>query len=112
MVPKKTIVDGITFQSLGEAAYYEDLKLQESLKLIKLVELQPKVYLTKAKILYKPDFLIEEMGKFIYIDFKGHATPSFNIKARLWAHYGKGKLRIVIRKNGKFIVKKEIDPIS
>ena len=108
---KRTTIEGITFDSIGESQYYQELKLQESLKLIKFIELQPKVYLTDARILYKPDFLIEEMGKLIYVDFKGMSTPSFNIKARLWKHYGPGKLRIVIKKGKKFIIKKEIDAI-
>jgi len=109
---KRTTIDGIKFDSMGEAAYYEDLKLQEALNLIKIIELQPKIYLTDARILYKPDFLIEEMGKFIYIDFKGVETPVFKLKAKLWMHYGPGPLRIIVKWGKKFVLKKTIECMS
>jgi predicted nuclease of restriction endonuclease-like RecB superfamily len=60
--------------------------------------LQPKIYLSGAKILYKPDFLIEENGKLIYVDVKGFTTPIFAIKKRLWKFYGPSILRIVTGK--------------
>lgn len=100
----KTTVDGIRFDSKAEANYYLHLKFLESKNIIKIVEIQPKRYMTEAKILYKPDFLIIENGKLIYIDVKGMITPVFAIKARLWVHYGAGTLRLV--KNGK--ITKEI----
>jgi len=94
---KKTTIDGYTFDSKFEAAFYLQLKIREKAGRIKILELQPKVYLTKAKILFKPDFLIEENGKKIWIDVKGFAAPVFNIKKRLWKHYGPGELQIVYR---------------
>ena len=96
----KTIIDGIKFDSRTEAEYYTILKHQFNNNLITKLELQPKIYLTKAKILYKPDFLIERDGKEIYIDVKGMKTPVFNLKARLWKCYINAELHIIV-KNGR-----------
>ncbi len=102
----KTTVDGIRFDSKAEAEYYLELKING----VKIEEMQPKVYLSKAKILYKPDFVIIEDGKRVWIDVKGAATPVFNLKARLWKAYGPGDLRIVKRVKNAFIIDKTINP--
>ena len=95
---KKTIIDGITFDSKMEARYYLGLKLRAKAGEIEIISLQPKVYLTEAKILYKPDFFIWEKGVGnIYIDVKGPTTPVFKIKMRLWKKYGPGILRVVYK---------------
>jgi hypothetical protein len=93
----KTTIDGITFDSKFEASYYAQLKLLEKTGKVKIIELQPKVYLTEARILYKPDFLIEENGVLTWIDVKGMPTPGFNVKKRLWRYYGPGELRIIYK---------------
>lgn len=103
---KKTIVDGINFDSKAEARYYTELKLREQAGEIEIIEIQPKVYLTDARILYKPDFLIREtQGPKVWIDVKGFETPVFKIKKKLWAHYGPGRLDIV---NGRNVVSVEV----
>lgn len=104
----KTVIDGIKFDSKAEAAYYLVLKRQFETNVITKLEMQPKVYLTKAKILYKPDFLIERNGEEIYIDVKGVKTPVFNLKARLWKCYTNAVLEIVIKSGRRFIVDKVI----
>ena len=95
----KTTVDGIKFDSKAEAEYYIHLLNLQKIGDVKIIALQPKVYLTEARILYKPDFLIEENGRSVYIDVKGYRHPVFQIKKRLWVHYGQGVLRII--RNGK-----------
>jgi hypothetical protein len=104
---KKVVIDGHKFDSKFEAWVYQNLVLKEVFG--KLVELQPKVYMTKAKILMKPDFLLlDKYGKRVYLEAKGFKTPVFNLKARLWKHYGDGKL-IVVQKSGKtYKITKEI----
>lgn len=97
----KTVVDGIKFDSKAEASYYVHLLNLQKIGDLKIISLQPKVYLTDARILYKPDFLIEEDDKLVYIDIKGFITPVFAIKKRLWVHYGQGTLRLI--KNYKTI---------
>lgn len=91
----KTTIDGIVFDSKAEGECYRILKLMERNRQIKFIERQPVVIMTLAKIKYIPDFLIEEQGRRIYIDVKGHKTKDFNLKARLWEYYGKGTLRLL-----------------
>jgi predicted nuclease of restriction endonuclease-like RecB superfamily len=94
---KKTTIDNIKFDSKAEANYYLYLKQKENLGIIEILETQPKVYLTDARILYKPDFLylIRGVGKKVYVDVKGFSTPVFQIKKRLWKFYGPENLEIV-----------------
>lgn len=107
---KRTEVDGITFDSKAEAEFYQYLRFLErkSKGQLEIISMQPKVYLTEAKILYKPDFLIREINDLVYIDVKGMTTPVFNLKARLWVHYGAGLLRLVKKKGRDFEIIKEI----
>lgn len=93
--------DGKKFDSAGEASYYRFLKMQQLQGKLKILALQPKVYLTDARILYKPDFLVEYPdGKKDFIDFKGMKTAIFQLKKRLWEFYGEGNL-ILIKYNRK-----------
>jgi len=105
---KKTYVDGIKFDSKAEAEYYTLLLYKQKIGELKILELQPKVYLTQSKILYKPDFLIKEGRDRYYVDVKGPETPVFRIKMRLWVHYGQGKLKLVKKRNRAFQVYKTI----
>jgi hypothetical protein len=96
---KKTEADGIKFDSKAEALFYRELLFRKKIGEIKTLELQPKIYLSKAKILYKPDFfVIQSSGKEYFVDVKGFKTPVFNIKARLWQSYMDRPLIII--KNG------------
>lgn len=52
--------------------------------------LQPKVYLTKAEILYKPDFFCDG----IYFEMKGRESAVWRIKRRLWKFYGPSELHV------------------
>ena len=89
-----TEVDGIRFASKAEAALYVYLK---ATLFPSRIALQPKIYLTRAKILYKPDFECDG----VYYEMKGFATPSFNLKKRLWTYYGAGNLHIFKMKGSK-----------
>jgi len=92
---QKTIVDGITFDSKAEAAYYyllkqkkiSNFKMQESFVIHDAFSLNGKRYQT---IKYKPDFTFYDDGKLVkVIDVKGKRTADFNIKAKLFAkRYG------------------------
>lgn len=77
------------FDSRGEARRAAQLRQREQCGLIRDLEFQPKVYLTDARILYRPDFAYTQAdGVRVMEDFKGVETPVFRLKARLWAHYG------------------------
>jgi len=94
---KKTMVDNIIFDSKAEAEYYIMMKPTGM-----ILELQPKVYMTRSKILLRADFLIQEGDEKVWIDVKGHPTPVANLKKRLWKHYGPGLLRWVKKKGCGF----------
>jgi len=94
---KKIYIGVHKFDSKLEAKIYQELCLREKSGEIKILELQPKVYLTLAKILMKVDFLILDGKERVYIEAKGMATAVFQIKKRLWRYYGDGTLRIVFK---------------
>lgn len=91
---KKTKVNGITFDSKAEAAYYEQLLEQKKAGEIKDFELQPKFLLQPAlrkngqtfrAIHYIADFkVINNDGSVAIIDVKGVETEAFKIKRKLF----------------------------
>lgn len=108
---KKTEVDGIVFDSKAESEYYSYLKMLELSRRLNILELQPTVFLTDARLVMRLDFLIyDERGK-VWIDVKGFETPVFKIKKRLWKHYGPGRLELVKKSrkiNGGFNIIDEV----
>lgn len=106
---KKCEVFGQKFDSLAEGEYYAELLNLKACGDIVEIQLQPKVYLTTAKVLYKPDFYVKDkFDRVWYVDVKGMATPVFNIKKRLWKHYGDAPLRIVKKVRGGFELIEEV----
>lgn len=91
---KKTVIDGITFDSKREANRYTELKLMEQAGLIKDLVLQPKFLLqdkfkyrgrTYRKIEYLADFSYFSVEDDILIveDVKGVKTDVFRLKEKL-----------------------------
>jgi hypothetical protein len=93
---RKTNHAGHSFASRGEAGLYDYIRALEQSREAKLKQVQPQVYLSDARILYKPDFLIEDLklGQDVWLEFKGFETPEWRIKRRLWMFYGPGLLRV------------------
>jgi hypothetical protein len=98
---KKTVVDGITFDSQAEANRYSQLKLLQRAGEIRNLELQPSFEIipsyqhpvTGEKIraaYYKADFRITwKDGKVTVEDVKGMKTPIYKLKKKLIeAKYG------------------------
>lgn len=92
---KKTVVDGIEFDSLREADRYCELKLLEKAKEIRNLELQPRFLLqekfkdkqgvTHRKIEYVADFMyVDNDGKKIVEDVKGVMTDVYKIKKKMF----------------------------
>jgi hypothetical protein len=112
---KKKTVGDITFDSILEADLFGHLMLLSHAGEISLVERQPKVYLTTARILYKPDFSAIEVrsGERIWFEAKGFETAVWRLKLRLWkAGYGPGRLRIYKRAGRGIEMTNEITPQS
>nr|DAF46547.1 MAG TPA: Endonuclease [Myoviridae sp. ct1ba2] len=92
---KKTVVDGIEFDSIREADRYCELKLLEKAKKIRNLELQPRFLLqdkfkdkqgnTHRKIEYVADFLyIDKLGRNIVEDVKGVLTDVYKLKKKMF----------------------------
>lgn len=85
---RKTVVDGITFDSKAEAAYYAGLKRRETLGEIANVELQRPFVLVAGDGqlvgVYKADFAFDDLveGRWRVIDVKGHDTALSRFKRK------------------------------
>jgi hypothetical protein len=83
---KKTVVDGIKFDSMAEAARYGVLKVVQSAGLITDLRLQVPYTITvngKKICRYVADFVYIENGKEVVEDVKGMKTPVYNLKKKL-----------------------------
>lgn len=93
---RKTIVDGITFDSQKEAYRYGELKLLELAGEISCLKLQPRFVLQpgfrdkngkrQSPISYVADFQYVENGIPIIEDVKGMETPVFRLKKKLFLY--------------------------
>lgn len=91
---KKTIIDGIKFDSKKEAERYRELKLMEKAKMIFDLELQPSFELiptqkyngeTLRKVKYIADFKYKDLaGDIVVEDTKGFKTVDYIIKKKLF----------------------------
>jgi hypothetical protein len=95
---KRTVVDGQSFPSKLEADVYCHLKMLEKAGELEELVRQPTVYLTDAKISYKPDFQCSipriktddgiRIWGTVYIEAKGLETERYRLIKKLWKHYG------------------------
>ena len=91
---KKTVLDGIRFDSKKEAKRYNELRTLEKLKVISNLRLQvPYVLIEKSiygrSIKYLADFVYLKDGETVVEDCKGVRTPVYRLKKRLMAEkYG------------------------
>lgn len=96
---KKTVVDGITFDSKREADRYlvlksmeedgtiEDLRRQVRYELVPAFDVDGKHY---RPVFYVADFVYVEDGKEVVEDVKGMRTDTYRLKSKLFARrYGK-----------------------
>ena len=96
---KKTVVDGITFDSKREAERYlvlkgmeedgtiEDLRRQVRYELIPAFDVDGRHY---RPVYYVADFVYVEDGKEVVEDVKGMITDVYRLKSKLFARrYGK-----------------------
>lgn len=90
---KKTVVDGITFDSKKEANRYLELKMLEESGAIQDLQRQVKYVLIPSQRIngkvverecsYKADFVYKENGKTIVEDTKGFRTTDYRIKRKM-----------------------------
>ena len=96
---KKTIVDGITFDSKKEANRYGVLRLLERAGKISHLQRQVKYILIPkqtdpetGKVLerecsYVADFVYDENGKTVVEDVKGCRTPDYKLKRKMMLYF-------------------------
>lgn len=96
---KKTVVDGIKFDSKAEARRYMVLRGMEERGEIKYLQLQPEFELQPRytspdghvvrALKYRADFSYMEDGKFVVEDVKGIKTQVYKLKKKLFEYkYG------------------------
>lgn len=109
---KKVDHAGYRFDSKLEAALFDQLKLRERAGEIKDIQAQDTIYLTAARIMYKPDFKYFDLasGEFEWAEAKGLETSDYRIKRRLWMHYGPGKLHVFKGAHSRLIHSETIIP--
>lgn len=104
---------GFSFASKFESAVYDMLYLLKLAGEIKTIQCQDVVYLTLARVIYKPDFKCTRPdGSVFWVEAKGFETAEWRIKRRLWMHYGPGDLHIYMGKHAKPILKEIIQSNS
>jgi hypothetical protein len=90
---RKTVVDGITFDSKKEAARYQELRLMERAGLIRDLKRQVKYELIPKQpgeraVKYTADFTYTEDGETVVEDVKGVKTRDYVLRRKLllWRH--------------------------
>jgi Protein of unknown function (DUF1064) len=78
---KKTIVDGIKFDSKKESDYYVQLKLEESAGLIDYF-LRQVPFDLPGNIKYRVDFMVVYQSSIKYVDVKGYMTSISKMKIK------------------------------
>lgn len=113
---KKTLVDGITFDSKMEARYYSYLNLLKANGIVEDFEMQKEFVLldsfkkngkTIRAIKYKADFVVYyKDGRIEVIDIKGAITKEFAIKRKLFEkRYSDLTLKLLTYKSGQWVEK-------
>lgn len=87
---------GISFASKLESSLHDHLLMLEKAGEIRDIQLQKRVKLTEAEIVYIPDFCAVDVktGQTVYYESKGYETEVWLIKKKLWRFYGLGPLFI------------------
>lgn len=110
---KKVEHAGRTFDSKLETGLFDLLSLKERAGSIRNLKHQPgSVFLSKARIQYRPDFSWESCETDIqeWGESKGFETPEWRIKRKLWGAYGPGKLFIWIGSAAHLTLKEVLIP--
>lgn len=95
---KKTLVDGIVFDSQKEARRYEALKMMEKSGLITDLKRQVKFVLiptqrecgkvVERECAYIADFVYKDsLGNYVIEDVKGIRTDAYKIKRKMMLHF-------------------------
>jgi hypothetical protein len=107
---KKTLRDGIVFDSKAEADCWTLLRLKYRNTGIRIERNRQNVKLVPGKpgISMRPDFVAKYANDQVaeYLEYKGAETAVYKIKKKLWAAFGPAPLR-VWKTEGKTITETE-----
>jgi hypothetical protein len=104
---------GHSFMSQFEARLYDGLLIMEKAGVIKDIETQVRVSLTRAGIGCIPDFRVFdlELMEPVYHEAKGFETERWQIILKLWRCYGPGRLVIwKSQRDGTPFIKETVIP--
>ena len=106
------LTDGRRFDSQLERSTYLWLKAREQAGELVIEACQDAIYLTDARILYRPDFRVRDAqtSEVYWVEAKGFETSDWRIKRRLWIAYGAGRLVIVKGSGARLRVHEELVP--
>ena len=109
---KRVEYDHQSFSSKLEASLYQWFKLKEQNGEITDIKCQETIYLTLAKIIYKPDFSYFDLksDRKIFAEAKGFETSDWRIKRRLWLFYGPAPLEIYKGSYNNFTLHETLNP--
>lgn len=85
---RRTVVDGIAFDSIAESRRYSELRLMQSAGELNCLELQPSfdLVVNGHKVgVYRADFSYRRVptGELVVEDVKGFKTPLYRLKAKM-----------------------------
>jgi hypothetical protein len=111
---KRVTYDNHSFASKLEHAVYLLLKCREQTGEIEIIQCQAQVRLTKAEILYIPDFKCLDLKtkEVFYCEAKGMVQDRFALIKKLWKHYSKHKLEIWSGSHTRPFLKEIIVPVE
>lgn len=84
---KVTYVDGIRFDSMREARYYQALRLRQAAGEIRYFLRQVPIHLPGGTKLVVDFMVVEADGRIRFVDAKGRQTPVFRLKKREVEHH-------------------------
>lgn len=78
------------FASKLEASVYQLLQLRQKAGELEIIGTQHELWLTEARIVYKPDFTLRDVKLDVlwYCEAKGYEFPKWPIIKKLWPYYG------------------------
>ena len=103
---RKTVVDGIKFDSKMESQMYQQLKVLEKAGVIKNLKLQPEITLQPAfedytgkktrAIKYRADFSFydNDLDRFRVVDCKGYKTAVYKLKKKMFDYVHRNEIHL------------------
>lgn len=103
---------GHSHRSQAEASLCLNIQAREQSGECRLIQAECHVYMTKARLLYIPDFKIFDLklNQEVWEEMKGFETSQWKRNQRLWKHYGPGLLRVWKKGKRDIFLFKEIWP--